>query len=75
MNLCGERKHDFGFVNCAEMIPIHMVIIYNVLYWAIQILSWIFIPYLQSYVKTGHIGYIRKLWGGFVDNFISYCKK
>eukprot|EP01080_Neovahlkampfia_damariscottae_P001555 gene1555-12681_t len=72
LNLCGERKHDLGFTNCAGMIPLHMVIIYNIMYWAIQVLSWIFIPYLQSYVKTGQIGYIRKIWGGFVDNFISY---
>jgi hypothetical protein len=56
------------------MIPLHMIIIYSILYWAIQILSWIFIPYLQSYVVTGEIGTLRKIWGGFVDNFVSYCK-
>jgi len=45
-----------------------MVITWHVLFWPLQILAWLFIPLLQSYVVSGEFTFIRKLIASVIEN-------
>lgn len=71
-NLCEDQKGGNEDISCMYMIPLVFTVIYSILYWSIFLLSWIILPYYQSWVENGDFYFLRKIWGSFVDNIISY---
>jgi len=49
-------------------IPMYMTVMWKVIYWSIQVLSWIAIPICQSYVLRGEFTVVQKLWASIVEN-------
>jgi len=49
-----------------------MHIFWLVVYWSVQLLAWIIIPILQSYVDQGHFSTFRKILGALFENVILY---
>lgn len=43
-----------------------------VVYWSIQLLAWVIIPILQSYVEQGHFSVWRRILGALFENLILY---
>ncbi|KAF0972649.1 hypothetical protein FDP41_008898 [Naegleria fowleri] len=45
---------------------------WNIIYWTLQILSWIILPILQSYAYTGEFSLIGKLIRAILSNIVTY---
>eukprot|EP01027_Heterolobosea_sp_BB2_P015396 GEZU01022030.1.p1 GENE.GEZU01022030.1~~GEZU01022030.1.p1 ORF type:complete len:589 (-),score=115.61 GEZU01022030.1:324-2090(-) len=52
--------------------PLYLKIIWNFIFWSIQLFSWIIIPLSQSYATTGEFTILRKLRAAIVENLIMY---
>lgn len=50
----------------------YMVIIWQIMYWFIQLLAWIIVPVSQSYAFSAEFHFHRKLLGAIIENMILY---
>ncbi|KAG2385452.1 hypothetical protein C9374_003267 [Naegleria lovaniensis] len=49
-----------------------LVYCWNIIYWSLQILSWIILPILQSYAYTGEFSFIGKILRAILSNIVTY---
>lgn len=68
LDLCMQKTGGREDISCMYMIPFFFVVIYSILYWSVFFLSWIIVPYYQSWVENGDFFFFRKVLGTLVDN-------
>eukprot|EP00761_Pharyngomonas_kirbyi_P013224 gb/GECH01013251.1/.p1 GENE.gb/GECH01013251.1/~~gb/GECH01013251.1/.p1 ORF type:complete len:610 (+),score=113.56 gb/GECH01013251.1/:1-1830(+) len=62
-----EEKHS------GEYDPkTYLKVIWQIVYWSIQVFAWVIIPFAQSYAVTGEFTILRKIRGSLLENAIIY---
>lgn len=66
MAMYGEKIHgDY-------QVKTYLKVIWQIVYWSIQVLAWVVIPFAQSYAVTGEFTVLRKIRASLIENAIFY---